>query len=183
MIKCKICGKECSSNKGLAIHLKRHNISFLLYYIQYENFEIPRCPICGKDTKHKTGLVFSTTCTSEKCIDELRKRYKHSEETKQKISRIRREYIKAHPESIISNYSPKESTGERIFREIFDREGIEYIQELKIHKYSLDFALFGRKIDFEVDGEQHYKDEDVMRVDRERTEYLRNNGWIIIRVR
>ena len=44
-------------------------------------------------------------------------------------------------------------------------------------------GLIFDKIDFEVDGEQHYKDQKIIESDKKRTEYLKKNGWKIIRIR
>ena len=68
MIKCKICGKEIKNVGVFSRHLiKEHNISYLDYMVQYEGFEIPKCPICGKDRIRINGISFRKTCGSTIC--------------------------------------------------------------------------------------------------------------------
>lgn len=45
----------------------------------------------------------------------------------------------------------------------------------------MDFAFVDKKIDVEIDGEQHYRPESIEH-DNKRDTYLNNNGWIIYRI-
>src|ERR1017187_8228532 len=70
---CKICNKYFKNEISLKLHIKIHNITVLNYYIQYENFVIPKCINCGKDVKNHFGLSFYKTCGDKECIGENKK--------------------------------------------------------------------------------------------------------------
>ena len=54
---------------------------------------------------------------------------------------------------------------------------------VRISTYELDFCDMERKIDLEIDGEQHYVDKRVVESDIKRNEYLTGLGWKIKRIR
>lgn len=183
---CKICGKKCKSQMGLATHVNRaHNISLLDYVIRHEGFKAPKCTVCDKDAKSTgVGLKFWKTCCSKECLAKQASN-PHTEETKQKLSKIRREFLKENPDKVpyrLNHYSKGPSYPERYFSKLFTNEGIEFETEVRISVYSLDFVLFGKKIDFEVDGSQHYCDQKIVKSDKRRTAYLESLGWKVIRV-
>ncbi|NBT36074.1 MAG: DUF559 domain-containing protein, partial [Betaproteobacteria bacterium] len=110
----------------------------------------------------------------------------HSEETKLKISRARKAYLDAHPEKVpyvINHYSKGPSYPERYFSDIFKSKGIELVEQHQVGRYCLDFALLDKKIDIEIDGEQHYLDPRIQRSDEERTRFLESEKWKVVRVR
>jgi very-short-patch-repair endonuclease len=49
--------------------------------------------------------------------------------------------------------------------------------------YELDFCIVDKKIDIEIDGEQHYVDERIEKSDINRNKFLEKLGWTIIRIR
>ncbi len=109
--------------------------------------------------------------------------------TKNKISKS---LVNAHSEgrhtgwSHINSRQDKTSYPERFFIEvlktngIFDKYHIE--QKLCIGKYFLDFAIIDLKLDIEIDGQQHFRDDDSINHDKIRNEYLIKNGWKIYRI-
>lgn len=109
---------------------------------------------------------------------------KHSEETKKKISEIRKKYLKENPDKVPYklNHSSKESYPEKYFTDVFKNEGIEVIKSFHIGLYELDFCILGKKIDIEIDGNQHYLDNKIVESDKRRNEFLEDDGWDIIRV-
>jgi len=56
------------------------------------------------------------------------------------------------------------------------------IEKLPIGKYILDFAIIDLKLNIEVDGEQHYRDNKAIQHDKTRNIFLSNNGWKIYRI-
>ena len=70
---CKICGKKCKSFRSLSRHIPFHKIKTLDYMIRYEGFQIPKCPICGKDCVYGDGISFRKTCGSVECNAKLHK--------------------------------------------------------------------------------------------------------------
>lgn len=111
---------------------------------------------------------------------------KHTQETKDKISRARIKYLSENPDKVpykLNHYSKGPSYPERYWKEIFDKFDVKYTEQYQIHYYQLDFALVEEKIDIEIDGDQHYLDERIVKSDILRNEYLENLGWKIIRIK
>lgn len=110
---------------------------------------------------------------------------KHSAETKAKISKIRIAYLTAHPDKVpyLLNHASKASYPESYFAEVFKQEKLDVVQEFKVGLFSLDFALPERKIDIEIDGEQHYVDKTIIVHDIKRTAALEELGWKAYRIR
>lgn len=126
---------------------------------------------------------------SEETISKIRKASigrRHTEETKNKISKARQKYLAENPDKVpykLNHYSKGRSYPEQFWKEIFDNHGVQYSEQYKIHTYQLDFALVDQKIDIEIDGEQHYLDERIIQSDKRRNKYLEELGWKIIRIR
>ena len=99
MLTCVICenDKEYKSVKSLSIHLRKHDMFIINYYINHLNFSIPICA-CGKACKLRKGIKFNTTCCSASCIAEHHSNRKHTVESKQKISEIRKTWLKNNPD-------------------------------------------------------------------------------------
>ena len=83
----------------------------------------------------------------------------------------------------IRNHSSKESYPEEYFTELFNRENIKLIKQFAVGSYHLDFCDPNKKIDVEIDGDQHYPDAKIINHDRIRNKFLENNGWTIYRIR
>lgn len=108
-----------------------------------------------------------------------------SEEHKCKTSMSMKKFYKEYPEltPYKLHHSSKESYPERYFTKLFNKENIVgYIKEYIVNGYFLDFAFVELKIDFEVDGSQHYVDPRIVEHDKVRTKVLNDLGWTIIRL-
>lgn len=64
---CKICNRECKNIHSLSHHVLLHGLKLIDYYIKYEDFEIPKCPYCGKDCTIRKGINFNVTCGDIEC--------------------------------------------------------------------------------------------------------------------
>jgi very-short-patch-repair endonuclease len=108
----------------------------------------------------------------------------HTQETKDKISISRKEYLKNNPDKVpyLLNHSSKESYPEKYFTEVFSNESIGFVKSYRIGLYELDFCLPDKKIDIEIDGSQHRYDKKIVESDIRRTEFLEENGWDVIRI-
>ena len=109
---------------------------------------------------------------------------KHSQETKNKISNIRKKYLDENPDKIpyLLNHSSKISYPEKYFIECFkELNNIEF--QYRVGRYVLDFANVDKKVYFEVDGETHYTNLKTIEIDSRRTKFLRDKGWSEYRVR
>lgn len=111
---------------------------------------------------------------------------KHTQETKNKISNSRRKFLSENPDMVpykLNHYSKGLSYPERYWKKIFDKVSLNYVEQYQIHTYQLDFALVEKKIDIEIDGDQHYLDDRIIESDKRRNQYLENLGWKIIRIK
>jgi very-short-patch-repair endonuclease len=109
---------------------------------------------------------------------------KHSQETKDKLSVIRKKFLSENPDKVPYrlNHSSKESYPEKIFREALEQNilDIPWIQEYHFGVYSFDFAFPTLKIDVEIDGATH-KLPKVKEIDLRRDKEANDNGWIVVR--
>jgi Protein of unknown function (DUF559)/NUMOD3 motif len=108
----------------------------------------------------------------------------HTEETKKKISKIRREYLKENPDKVpykLNHYSKGSSYPEKYFEEWLKNNNITYEKEKPISVYRVDFLI--NNVALEIDGEQHYLDERIVLSNKYRDEYLDSIGIKTIRVR
>lgn len=108
----------------------------------------------------------------------------HSEETKKKISESRKEFLDKNPEMIPYklNHSSKQSYPEKYFHDVFEAFD-EIVSELRVGRYSLDFANPHNLKYVEIDGEQHYTDKKVKDSDARRALFLSDAGWVGMRIR
>lgn len=112
--------------------------------------------------------------------------HKHTEETKQKISKHRKQYLIDHPEKVpykLNHYSKKDSYPETYFKELFEKESIDLKHHKDILCYELDFYNMDKKIYVEIDGEQHYVDKRIVESDERRNKVLFEQGWVGARIR
>lgn len=117
-------------------------------------------------------------------VENGKKSIKHTQETKDKISKSRKEYLRNNPDKVpyLLNHSSKESYPEKYFTEVFKNEGIDVIKSYRIGLYELDFSIPEKKIDIEIDGSQHYLDTKIVESDKRRNDFLKENGWDVIRI-
>ena len=186
---CKFCGKECKNRNSLAQHEIRCKENPNKINIYISNFNNIGHAAWNKGLTKETderverrGLNLHNNVKSGKTIF---KGHAHSEETKKKLSRIRKEYLSENPEKVpyLINHSSKTSYPEKYFIELFNKESINLKYHHRINKYELDFCDLGKKVDIEIDGEQHYVDKRVVDSDKDRDEFLRNLGWKVFRIR
>ncbi len=108
---------------------------------------------------------------------------KHSEETKQKISKARIKYLTENPDKVpyLINHSSKISYPEQIFKnalEALNIKGWKFQYQNGIYQY--DFAFPDLKIDVEIDGGTHKSDK-VKKIDKRRDEWSKLQGWKVLR--
>lgn len=112
---------------------------------------------------------------------------KLSDDSKKKISNS---MVKAHSEGRAwnigkSRWNSKKSYPEEFFLKVIENEfgNKKFINEYPIGIYSIDFAWPDLKKAIEIDGEQHQRFIDYMERDRRKDEYLKQNGWKILRIK
>jgi very-short-patch-repair endonuclease len=133
----------------------------------------------------KSGLFKTRSKSDANKLSHIKNPRTLSSETKLKISESRIKFLKENPDKVPYklNHSSKESFPERYFSEVFENEGIKVEKYYHIGLYELDFCILEKKIDIEIDGNQHYDDKKIVDSDKRRTAYLEENGWDVIRIR
>ena len=151
-----------------------------------------KCKYCEYETDNGLKLGgHMTNCKSnpnyEIRCEKLRNvvREKLSDDTKKKISNSRKEYLKNNPDKVpyLLNHSRNESYPEKYFTDVFTERKIDIVKSYRIGLYELDFCILDKKIDIEIDGEQHYLDSKIIDSDKRRNKYLEDLDWSIIRIR
>lgn len=180
---CKFCGKECKNKKSLVQHEIRCKLNpnrILSYFMTDYN-----------KTRKPTNQYIKAKEEGREIIvsDELKvklswKGKHHSNETKEKISKIRKQYLNDNPDKVPFklNHSSKQSYPEKYFEELFIKENIPLKYHKQIDRYELDFYNEDLMKYVEIDGEQHYSDY-MIQHDKKRNEYLKQKGWEGIRIR
>lgn len=110
----------------------------------------------------------------------------HTEETKKKISDARIKYLRENPDKVpykLNHSSKGESYPEKYFREILEKTELIYKKEECISSYRLDFAFYDNGIDLEIDGDQHYLDDVIVKSNKRRDKFLKELGWEVVRVK
>ena len=153
--------------------------------------EIHKCKFCGKQFEsgrqlggHTGGCSKNPNSTKKlKLLSDIAKTQKHTPETKEKMSKSRREYLRKNPDQVPYRlyHSSNESWPESVIRKSLISENIaDWTQEYAMGIYSVDFAFPNKKLAIEIDGSTHLIDS-VKRKDKIRDEYLSEQGWKTIR--
>jgi very-short-patch-repair endonuclease len=84
----------------------------------------------------------------------------------------------------MSRWNNEPSYPEKFFMKVIDNEFKDknYEREYSIGIYSLDFAWINKKKVIEIDGEQHQRFEEYKERDKRKDNFLKNNGWKILRI-
>lgn len=191
MIKCEFCNKKYNSKRdrdslrNLNKHIKHcllnpNKVNYKCKYCEYED-----------DNYYRLGSHVIDCISNPKYyeiklskIENGKISRPHSQETKDKLSHIRKKYLLENPDKVpyLLNHSSKESYPEKYFTELFEKENINVVKHYRIGLYQLDFCILDKKIDIEIDGNQHYTDPKIVESDIKRTYYLESNGWDVIRI-
>ncbi len=112
---------------------------------------------------------------------------KHTEETKRKLSIIKKEYLMKNPDKHNWKSSDKfKSVPCENFKKIIDEMGINYIPEMSISNerhFSIDIAIPEYKIGIEINGNQHYnKDGTLKEYYQKRHDYIKSFGWTLFEI-
>lgn len=177
---CKICKTEFKNKNSLAKHLRIHNLSLIDYYIEYENFEIPKCK-CGNSCKLRKGIEFTKTCCEYKCKSEQNRR-SHSDESKKIISEKRIDWLKKNPDKHPWKKNTKFlSVPCEKLKSIFIENGLCFeteLQPISDRFYSIDIAFVDKGIGIEVNGNQHYdSNKELKEYYKKRKELIEEKGW------
>lgn len=141
-------------------------------------------------TKNTSPIILqaSITCKNKYIKGEIIGSFKGkhlSEQTKQKLSKSRKLYLQKYPNKVpyLLNHSSKMSYPEKYFYQVILKQKINAKYHLQVSIYQLDFYNEQLKKYLEIDGQQHYTDPKIIKSDQKRTLFLKENGWIGMRIR
>lgn len=191
MIKCEFCNKEYISKRKVdSVRSLRKHIKHCLLNPDRVGYKCQYCEYVDDNRARLGGHVIG--CLYNPKYEEIKlSKIKcgkigrpHSQETKDKISLIRKKYLLENPDKVpyLLNHSSKESYPETYFTELFEKENVNVVKHYRIGLYQLDFCILDKKIDIEIDGNQHYTDPKIVESDIRRTSYLESKGWDVIRI-
>jgi len=172
---CEYCGAKIESSRKLYKHKREeHNI---------KNGQAPKynlmCKYCGITKYTNRGVMTRHEMYCDKNPNKQQcKGHKNTEEICKRISIGMK---KAHEEGRASSWigRRKRSYAEQSWFNIFINEKIQFENNYYVNPYWLDFAWPDKKLYFEVDGQTHYTTEGKIH-DEERTNFLKEQGWILI---
>lgn len=175
--KCDYCLKTILGRNALLRHKKEeHNI---------KNGQQPKikcyCSFCKREFSTRASRNrHENYCTENPNAKTYVGGHPQSIETKKKISSSMK---KAHKEGRAGEWVGRHerSYAEQSWYNIFSNDLGEktFINNFFVKKYWLDFAWPDKKIYFEVDGRTHFTEDGILH-DKERTEFLNNEGWTLI---
>lgn len=187
---CKYCGKEYKNKNSLVQHEIRckknpNKINTLIPGFNGKHGHVAWNKGLTKETDERVKKISETYRKNIESGKIVIKGHKHTEESKQKLSIARKKYLMNNPNKVpyLLNHSSNVSYPEKYFIDLFQKENICLQYHVRISTYELDFCDMERKIDLEIDGEQHYVDKRVVESDIKRNEYLTGLGWTIKRIR
>ena len=109
--------------------------------------------------------------------------FKHTEETKNKIRKVRLKFMEEHPEETAWR-KKNMSFPEKCFKKLLEENSIDkkflIYREYSVFPYYIDFAFIDIKVAVEIDGSQHLEEERQQN-DRKKDELLTSKGWRVIR--
>lgn len=123
----------------------------------------------------------------------------HSDETKKKISKIRKDWLLNNPDKHVWKRNTKfKSVPCEYLKIIFKNNNINFLPEFPYNKeefiaysnlitdyknYSIDIAIPEKKIGLEINGNQHYNsDKTLKKYYQDRHDYFLKNGWTIYEI-
>lgn len=192
MIVSKIDGTVCKNDLGLSIHLKKHSLTILEYYLKYENFKVPKCTECDLEARIVNGIRYRSTCGSKQCLASMWSKVQQnwSEESREKIRQARLRYLSdpanfsktAWGKTVANKMTYGEEKLHTAFTEskIYERFDVAY--QYVVYPYCIDFAFVNEKIAVEFDGKCHFKYEKRIAHDIRRDQILSEKGWRVYRI-
>lgn len=196
---CNICQKSFEKKMALAGHKRIHNGKPYIRKKQLRLGDINLrnhigchiCKFCGKE--YSTGMklgghVPMCKLNPSRSINLTKKPKtlpKWSLESRKKLSISMKRYLTNHQDKVpyLLNHSSKVSYPELYFKELFEKENIPLNFMVRVLSYRLDFCDSDKKLDIEIDGEQHYVDKTIIEHDKKRNFNLGQIGWTIYRIR
>lgn len=143
------------------------------------------CHAWNKGLTKETNTSVKNTSIKLSNLFKGRPGHKHTEETKKKLSEIRKKQIKESGGIWWNSRSKcKRSYAEEWTKKVLENELKDntFVEEFHIGKWFLDFAWPNKKIGLEIDGSQHEWPE-RKKNDEEKDSFCLSQGWKILRLK
>lgn len=178
---CKYCSKICKNIRSIRSHERSCPFNPTRQYVSHTIGHAAWNKGLTKETSEKIQHI------AKACSKTLKGRpgHKHTEATKQLLSKIRKQQIAQNGGIWWNSRSKcKRSYAEEWTKRVLENEtnNITFYEEYHIGKWFLDFAWPERKIGLEIDGKQH-EWPDRRRMDAEKDAYCTSLGWKILRLK
>lgn len=112
--------------------------------------------------------------------------YKHSDATKKIIREKRLTWMKANPEQTAWRVRNLPSYPEKLFIQLCNDNSLasiyDIVREYPVFPHYIDFAFVNAKVAIEIDGSQHWLDQDRILRDNIKDTNLKRHGWRIMRI-
>lgn len=186
LIKCSICNEgfyvhKSSKNSIICPTCKAKLNNAKLINGQYDKI----CVVCGKHfaTTNYKKQTCCKLCSVKLGKLNLKTNIDKYNSYRNKLSKNAKTFIE---EGKIPSWNPRYkndmSYPERFFSRVLLNNNIKYEYNKKCMKYWIDFAILEKNVALEIDGKQHDLP-DRSRSDTKKDECLRDNGWIVYRIK
>lgn len=152
---------------------------------------LQKCEFCGleKETTKEGMTLHKKYCKANPNAEKYKLiGFKHSEETKHKLSISRKKAFKEgriKRTGWLNRQKKNRSYAEQWLKNYIDSNcsDLNYKEDYPIKNYLLNFAWPEKQICIEMDGEQHYIDTKRYESDRKKDKLLLESGWKVLRIR
>ena len=140
------------------------------------------CKFCGKNfvKKVKTQTSCSASCAVKFCWTD--EDYRANAVIKSKANALKKHESNTSNFGWQSRTKLKASYPEEVAIRFFEENNIEYVRELRVDRFFIDFAFLDKMLAIEIDGQQHNLPERKA-LDERKDQTLVSLGWKIIRIK
>jgi hypothetical protein len=170
---CKICHIVFPSRSEMRIHFKSEHKELT------RSRDLKICKLCGQE--YVNIRKHNRVCQNKE------HHHKFTDDEKKSLSQKRIAYLKANPDKHPWKYNNKFKSKpcEHLKDYLRDRDisfEEEYTDPTWDRSYSMDIAIVDKKIDLEVNGNQHYDKGKLKENYQRRHDYLESLGWTILEI-
>lgn len=199
MFKCDKCKEDFDNQISLNNHKRFHQKYDKIkddIINDYVNNHLTYRELTSKYDANPTSLSKILKDVDVDVVDKKRKRgtliHKHTDETKEKISKIRRKWLEENKDKHVWKRHDKFiSKPCEYLKDKLIENGITFLPEYTLDpettdnykNYAIDIAFPNVKIGLEVNGNQHYNaDNTLKKYYQEKNDYFIKNGWTIYQI-
>lgn len=193
MFKCDKCNIDFDNNVAYNNHLRFHNKYDNIkdnIIDDYINNNLTFRELISKYNSNNLSLIKILKDIKVDITEKKRKRntlsHKHSDETKSKLSEIRKKWLMENPDKHVWKTNDKFiSKPCEFLKKILIENNITFVSEYSIsgRYYSIDIAFPDKKVGLEVNGNQHYNSDGTLKTYyKNKNDFFIENGWIIYQI-